>query len=163
MVAVGYLPPEFDAPVPFDGPGGGVQVDHDLDGVAGAVVSRLGVDDDGVILSTGDDFRYAGEDRCPAVEFKRVLGLGVDGVTTEGPVGDALVEERGVVEHSLGLVEVRRDAFPALVMGLEPNGPLAGVLTGERARQPSCPDVCKGNLVALPRHGTVRKISRGSA
>ena len=99
----------------------------------------------------GDQVGPAGEGGGPAVEFKPVLRLGLDVVTTDGPVGDALVEEGGVVEHPLGLVEVRRDAFPALVMGLEPDGPLAGVLAGELAGQPGGPDVGK---IAWGRHVT---------
>ena len=93
----------------------------------------LGVDDNGFAWPVGDDVGPSGEGCGSAVELKPVLRLGVDAVAADCPVGDALVEERGVVEHPLGLVEVRRDAFPALVMGLEPDGPFAGVLAGEES------------------------------
>ena len=131
VVAVGDLSPEFEVPVPFYCLGDGVEVDHHLDGMAGAVVAGLGVDDDGVVFPSGDDVRSAGEGCGSAAEFKPVLSLDVDVVAADGPVGDAFVEQRGVVEHPLGLVEIGWDTFPTLVMCLEPDGPLAGVLAGE--------------------------------
>ena len=69
-------------------------------------MAGLGLDNDGVVFPAGDDVWSAGEGCGSAVEFKPVLRLGLDVVGTDGPVGDSLVEERGMVEHPLGLVEV---------------------------------------------------------
>ena len=151
MVSVGDLAVYLGVPVLFQRPRGGIEVDHDLDGVAGAVVAGLGIDDDGFVFAVGDDVRPASQRRGLAAEFKPVLCFDVDLKAADRPVLDSLVDEGGVVEHPLGLVEVRWDAFPALVMGLEPDGPLAGVLTGEEAGQPGGPDV--GEVAANSRHG----------
>ena len=66
MVSVGDLSPELDVPVPLERLGDGVQVDHELDGVAGAFVASLGVDDDGFVFPVGNDVRPAGQRRGPA-------------------------------------------------------------------------------------------------
>ncbi len=46
-----------------------------------------------------------------------------------------------MVEHPLRLIEVGRDLGPVLVVGFEPDSPLAGVFAGEQLGQPRCPDV----------------------
>ena len=48
--------------------------------------------------------------------------------------GDRQAAMLGVAGQPLGLVEVRGRLGPVLVVGLEPDGPLAGVLAGEQAR-----------------------------
>ena len=106
MVPARNLPSEFDGSVLFESPGDGVQVDHDLGAAAGAVLAGLGVDDDGIVFPAGDDVGPAGQGCGSAVEFKPVLRLGVDVVATERPVGDAFVEEGGVVEEPPGLVGI---------------------------------------------------------
>lgn len=78
VVAVGYLTAELRFPVASQRLGNGVQVDHHLDGVAGVFVAGLGVDDDAVILTAGDDVGPAGQRRRFAAEFKPVLSLDVD-------------------------------------------------------------------------------------
>ena len=80
--------------------------------------------------------------RCrPAVEFEAVLCFDVHIKATVLPVCFSLVEERGVVQRPLGLVEVRWDLGPVLVVGLEPDGPFARVLAGQQPGQPGGPDV----------------------
>ena len=108
MVPVGYSTAELRFPIALQCLGNGVQVDHDLHGVAGAFVAGLGVDDDAVIFAVGDDVRPAGQRGGSAAEFEPVLCLDVDVVAADLPVSDALVDEGGVVEQPLGLVEVGR-------------------------------------------------------
>ena len=55
VVSVGNLATEFHVPVPFEGLGDSVQVDHHLDKMAGALLSCLRVDDYGVVVSLGDE------------------------------------------------------------------------------------------------------------
>ena len=72
--------------------------------MAGVLLSSLRADDDGLVVPSGDKVGPAGQ-RCGlAAEFKSVLGVYVDVEAANFPVGDAFVEERGVVEHPLGLV-----------------------------------------------------------
>ena len=49
-----------------------------------------------------------------------------------------------MVEQPLGLVEVGRLFGPVLVVGLEPDGPLARLVTGEQPRQLGSPDGAVG-------------------
>ncbi len=150
MVAVGDLTPELRFPVALQCLGNGVQIDHNLHGVAGAFLAGLGVDDDAVIFAVGDDVGPAGQ-RCRfAAEFKPVLSLDIDVEAADFPVGSALVEQCGMGEQPLCLVEVGRLPGPVPVVGLEPDGPFAGVLTGEQARQPGGPDV--GMFALSSRH-----------
>ena len=115
MVSAGDLSPELDVPVPLERPGDGVEVDHDLHGVAGTVVSGLGVDNDGFVFTVGDDVGLARQSCRPAAEFKPVLSLDVDVVAADFPVTDPLVDEGRVVEQLLGLVDVRWLVVPVLV------------------------------------------------
>ena len=112
-----------------------------MDGVAGAFVAGLGVDDGGFVFTVGDDVGLARQSCRPAAEFKPVLSLDVDVVGADFPVTDPLIDERGVVEQPLGPVEVRGLPGPVLVMGFVPDGPLAGVFARQEARQPGGPDV----------------------
>ena len=112
MVSVGDLSPELDVPVPLERLRDGVQVDHELDGVAGAFVAGLGVDDDGFVFTVGNDVGPTGQRRRLAAEFKPVLRFDVHVVAADFPVSDAFVDEGGVVQQPLGLVEVRRLADP---------------------------------------------------
>ena len=85
VVAVGYLTAELRSAVALQCFGHGVQVDHNLHGVAGAFVAGLGVDDDAVIFAVGDDVGLAGQRRRFAAEFKPVLSLDVDVVAADFP------------------------------------------------------------------------------
>lgn len=49
------------------------------------------------------------------------------------PLQLLLVEQVGVFQEPLGLIEVGWQAGPVLVIGLEPDGPFAGLLPGEKA------------------------------
>ena len=83
---------------PAECPGDGVEVDHQLDGVAVAVVAGLRV---------GDDVGPAGQ-RCRFVaESKPVLSLDVDAVAADRLIAGPLVDVGRVVEQPLGLVDVR--------------------------------------------------------
>ena len=94
------------------------------------------------LLGTRAGGLSADSQRCGlAAEFKSVLGLDVDVEAANFPVGDAFVQERGVVQNPLGLVELGRGSGPALVMGLEPDGPFARVLASQQLGQPGGPDV----------------------
>lgn len=108
-----------------------VDIDHHLNGVAGAVVASLGVDDDGLVFAVGDDVGSAGQGGGLAAELEPVLAFNVHLKPTDLPIPDSLVDEGGVFEHPLGLVEVGGLAGPVSVAGLEPNGPFAGVLAGQ--------------------------------
>ena len=88
MVPVSYLTAQLRFPVAFQRPGNAVQVDHDLHGVAGAFVAGLGVDDDSIIFTVGNDVGLAGQRGSPAAEFEPVLLLNVDVVSADFPVGD---------------------------------------------------------------------------
>ena len=46
-----------------------------------------------------------------------------------------------MVQHPLGLVELGRGSGPVLVVGLEPDGPFAGILAGQQPGQPGGSDV----------------------
>ena len=73
------------------------------------------------------------------------------------PVCFSLVQQRGVVQPPLGLVELGRGSGPVLVAGLEPDGPFARVLAGQQPRQPGGPDV--GVFAALG-HLRIRSVQR---
>ena len=106
MVPVGDLSPGLQVPVLFECLGNSVQVDHHLNDVAGVLLAGLRVDDDGLVVPSGDKVGPAGQ-RCGlAAEFKSVLGLDVDVEAANFPVGNAFVQECGVVQHPLGLVEL---------------------------------------------------------
>ena len=118
----------------FRVPWGRRTVDHHLDGVAGAFMTGLHVDDDRLTVPLRDQVGLARQHRCSAAELEAVLSLDVHIKATMLPVCFSLVEERGVVQPPLGLVELGRGSGPVLVMGLEPDGPLAGVLAGQQPR-----------------------------
>ena len=122
VVPVGDLSPGLQVPVLFECLGDSVQVDHHLNDVAGVLLSSLHVDDD------------------------------VDVEAANFPVGDAFVEERGVVEHPLGLVGLGRGSGPVPVVSLEPGGPLARVFAGQQPGQPGGLDV--GRLSGNGQDGT---------
>ena len=130
MVEVGGLPSQLEIPVLLQRSRDGVQVNHHLDDVTGPVLPGLDVDDDRLAVPLRDQVGLARQRCRPAVEFEAVLSLDVHIKATVLPVCFSLVEERGVVQHPLGLVELGRDLGPVLVMGLEPDGPLTGVLSG---------------------------------
>ena len=135
------LPPEFESPVTLQRSRDGVQVNHHLNDVTGAVLPDLHVDDDRLGVPLRDQVGLARQRCRPAVEFEAVLSFDVHIKATVLPVCFSLVEERGVVQHPLRLIEVGRDLGPVLLVGLEPDGPLAGVLAGQQPGQPGGPDV----------------------
>ena len=83
-----------------------VLVDHHLDGVGCPGPAGLRVDDDHVLIFLSDEVRLAGQGRQVSAQAEGVLVLGVDLVSALLPVVSDLVEDGGVVEEPLGLVEV---------------------------------------------------------
>ena len=73
----------------------------------------------------------AGEDGGLAAEAEGVLSLNAGFVTAMGPQVSLLVEKSGMLGKPVGLVEVGRFTVRALVMGFEPDGPIAGSFAGE--------------------------------
>ena len=63
VVQVGGLPPEFESPVTLQCSRDGVQVNHHLDDVTGAVLPGLRVDDDRLAVSLRDEVGLARQ-RC---------------------------------------------------------------------------------------------------
>ena len=86
-----------------------------------------------------------------AAQPEGVLALDEDVVAVIFPFLPLLVQERRVAHQPLGLIEVRGLAGPFDVVGLEPDGPFAGVLAGEETGQPGGPDV---GVIASLRHVT---------
>ena len=116
------------------GPRQGVHVDHELVAVPGAFGAGLDVGYEDVVVAEYQQVGLAGEDGGLAAEAEGVLTLDAGFVSALDPEVALLVEQLGVVGQPLGLVEVGGWLRPVLVMGLEPDGPLAGVLAGEQAR-----------------------------
>ena len=94
-------------------------------------------------LVSGEDEQVglAGEGSGLSAEVEGVLVLNADVVASLGPLVSLLVEEARMVGKPVGLVEVGRLLGPALMVGFEPDGPLAGVLAGEQAWKSGGPDV----------------------
>ncbi len=90
----------------------------------------------GFAVPPGDGVRPTHNGCRPAVDFEPA-GLGVAFATAGYPVGDSLVQQCGVVEHPFGPVEVGWKPVSVLAMGLEADGPLAGVLANEETWQPA--------------------------
>ena len=130
------LPPEPGVPVPFQRPGDRVQVDHHLDGVAGAIVPGLGVDDDRLIVPPRDQVWLARQRCGSAAELEAVLPLDAHAEAANLLVGSPLLDECRVVEHPLGVVEVGGLLGPVLVVCLEPDRPLARVVASQQPGQP---------------------------
>ena len=130
IVQFGGLPPEFESPVTLLRSRDGVQVNHHLDDVTGALLPGLHVDDDRLAVPLRDQVGLTSESCRPALELEAVLSLDGHAVVAEFPFCFSLVEERSVVQNPLGLVEVRRDPSLVPVVSLEPNGPFARVLAG---------------------------------
>ena len=89
------------------------------------------VDDEDAVVVENQQVGLAGEGGGLTAEAEGVLVLEADGVTAVGPLVALLVEQSGMPREPVGLVEVGRFTVPALVMGFEPDGPLAGPFTGE--------------------------------
>lgn len=97
-------------------------------------LAGLDVDYEGVATAVDDQVGSAGEGGCAAAKLEAVLGFDVNVVAVFFPLGFLLVQVGGVVEQPLGLVKVTGLSGPTLVVGLEPDGLLAGVLAGQEAR-----------------------------
>ena len=108
-------------------PWGRRTVDHHLDGVAGAFITGLHVDDDRLTVPLRDQVGLTRQHRCSAAELEAVLSLDVHIKATMLPVCFSLVEERGVVQQPLRLVELGRGSGPVPVVSLEPDRPLARI------------------------------------
>ena len=108
--------------------GQGVLVDHDLDAVPGLFPAGLDVDDGGVTVVEHNEVGTAGQRGGLPAQPEGVLAFDENGAGVGFPLDLLLVEQRRVAHQPCGLVEVGRYPLPVLVVGLEPDGPLAGVL-----------------------------------
>ena len=111
---------------------------------------HVGADD--VIVVENQQVGFIGEGGGVAAEAEGVLDLYADVVAALYPEVSLLVEWGGVQAEPLGLIEVAGLPGSDLVVGPEPEGPLAGVLAGERPWHPSGPSV---GVFSLQRHGSV--------
>ena len=93
VVQVGGLPSQLEIPVLLQRSRDGVQVNHHLDNVTGAVLPGLDVDDDRLPVSLRDQVGLARQRCRPAVEFEAVLSFDVHIKATVLPVCFSLVEE----------------------------------------------------------------------
>ena len=102
-----------------------------LHAVPRAFAVGLGVDDHGIVFPVGDDVGPASQRSCPAAEFKSVLRLNLDFEAADFPVLDSFVDEAVWSSSHWARSKSGGLAGPVLVMGLEPDGPSAGVVAGE--------------------------------
>ena len=109
----------------------GVLVEADLCLVRRARVSGLGVRDEDLVVLLADEIRLAGDGGGVAAEAEEVLVFGVDVVPYAFQAFFFPVDQVDVLEHPGGAVEVGGRLTSALVMGLEPSGPLAGGFVGQ--------------------------------
>ena len=110
----------------------GVLVDLDLGPVRGAPLSGLGIGDEDLVGLFAYEVRLSGDGGGGASQAEEVLVLGVDLVADDLETIPFPVDQGGVLEHPAGAVEIGGRLLPVLVMGLEPTGPLAGVLAGQQ-------------------------------
>ena len=152
MVGVDDLAGDADAAVLGQRPGQGVLVDYELDAAPGLFLAGLGVHDVGVVVLDGDQVGAAREDGGASLKPEGVLLLDEDVAAVGQPAVAEVVEEGGVGELPLGGVEVRGGSDSVLVMGLEPDGPFAGVVADQEAGEPRVPDVgVSGRCLQLSR------------
>ena len=121
--------------------GDSVLVDADLGLVRWAGMAGLGIGNEDLVMLLADEVRLAGDGGGGAAEAEEILVLGVDVVADVLEALPLPVHQGGVLEHPRGAVEVGGRLCPALVVGLEPSGPLTGVLAGEELGQGGYPDV----------------------
>ena len=153
VILVGDLPFEAEVSVLLWRSGDRVQLDHHLDYVAGAVLPGLRIYDHLLAVPLRDQIGPVRQRYRTAAEFEPVLRLDVYVEAADFPVGSSLIQERCVVEHTLGLIEVERDPGRVLEIDIETNRPtrtncrrpavwaarwpICRVIVGERPRRDS--------------------------
>ena len=97
----------------------------------GQFLASLEVDDEDAGFVEDQEVGLAGEDGRVAAELKGVLVLDAYVVAALDPPVSVFVQECGMADEPVGLVEVGGLTVPALVPRFEPDGPFAGSFSGE--------------------------------